>query len=150
MFFNELIKAIRLNEISVDIVNEGNNTNLKIELTDLKKINKAYKIAQINRANQSIEESKARTKLIEQQLNFTRTFKKPMSDNGQHILARNQQESQTTFIHNNAIYCPQCNMPFHFSHGTTWEQKERLVDHYLIAHNLHLPEKYANQLRDLK
>ena len=146
-FFNSILDLIRTGQLPIKIENAGGKTTVTLEKKKEKEPLEIQKvIVNINRQNQGIEESKARTRYIMLQADYLETFKKPLGLGA----ARMLKSAVTVVSVNQTLSCPVCNEHFRYSDRVTLNaQKDALVDHHHQKHGA-LPQQFVDDLGTLK
>ena len=152
-FLNELIQLVRTGETNIKIKQDGLETEIALEETTQEKVKLEKEITLINRYNQLIKESQAKTELLQIQADYIENFKMQLPDNSRRILKQeiNNNMQREDYIHNQTIHCPKCPEIFKFSSDFTLRhQKEAFYDHYTKAHNNLLPKDLMDQMERLQ
>ena len=139
----QLLDLARTGQLNIEIHNTEKETLVQKIKKEKDPLDIQKVITGINRQNQAIEESKARTRYIMLQANYIETFERPMSISASRMLKPTTKELTV----NQTISCPTCNEHFRYSDGPTLAaQKDALSDHYFQRHGS-MPQDLIEELQ---
>lgn len=152
MFINELLNLARDGKLSLEIENGAQTTKIKTAIkSDKEELAKQKTIAQINAANQRIAESKARTELINIEIDYRRQFNgRPLLNTSKTMIKEGIAANNPIAV-NQIISCHKCNEKFPYSNDFTLQnQKAAFADHYFQMHGDVMERDIVDKLHNLR